>query len=209
SGGCEARPHEAVDAVVVGANLVLNIQTMVSRMINPAHPGVITVGRIAAGTVHNVIAGKAVLEGTIRSTHPDTRTEIIKRMQSVIRGLEEMSKAEISFTLHQGLPAVVNDPVSCALARQAAEEVVGIEQVISQGSPSLGGEDFSFYQQKISGTMIRFGAAKDQRYQGTGPSHSGTFDFDEKVLGCGSRWLATVAVHGLRHLQNLQNLQKS
>jgi hippurate hydrolase len=197
-GGHAARPHEAIDAVVVGASLVLNIQTMVSRMINLAHPGVITVGRIAAGAVHNVIAGKAVLEGTIRSTHPDTRTQIIERMQSVVRGLEEMCKAEISFTLHQGLPAVVNDPVSCALARQAAQEVVGIDQVISQGAPSLGGEDFSFYQEKIPGTMIRFGAATDQD---TGPSHSGSFDFDEKVLGYGSRWLATVAVHALRYLQ--------
>ncbi len=197
-GGHAARPHEAVDAVVVGASLVLNIQTMVSRMINLAHPGVITVGRIAAGAVHNVIAGKAVLEGTIRSTHPDTRTQIIKGMQSVVRGLEEMCKAEISFTLHQGLPAVVNDPVSCALARQAAQEVVGIDQVVSQGAPSLGGEDFSFYQEKIPGTMIRFGAATDQD---TGPSHSGSFDFDEKVLGYGSRWLATVAVHALRYLQ--------
>ncbi|CAK8714062.1 Amidohydrolase [Candidatus Electrothrix laxa] len=197
-GGHAARPHEAVDAVVVGASLVLNIQTMVSRMINLAHPGVITVGRIAAGAVHNVIADKAVLEGTIRSTHPDTRTQIIRRMQSVVRGLEEMCKAEISFTLNQGLPAVVNDPVSYALARQAAQEVVGIEQIVSQGSPSLGGEDFSFYQQEIPGTMIRFGAAKDRN---TAPSHSGAFDFDEKVLGCGSRWLATVAVHGTRYLQ--------
>lgn len=116
----------------------------------------------------------------------------------MIRGLEQMSKAEINFVLHQGLPAVVNDPVSCALARQAAQEVVGIDQVVSQGAPSLGGEDFSFYQEKIPGTMIRFGAAKGPD---TGPSHSGAFDFDEKVLAYGSQWLATVAVHGLRYLQ--------
>ncbi len=197
-GGHAARPHEAIDAVVVGASLVINIQTMVSRMINPAYPGVITVGRIAAGSVHNVIAGKAVLEGTIRSTHPDTRSQIIKRLEGVVRGLEEMCNAKISFTLDQCLPAVVNDPVSCTLAWQAAQEVVGTDQVVSQGSPSLGGEDFSFYQQKIPGTMIRFGAAKNTD---PGPSHSGTFDFDEQVLAYGSQWLATVAVHALRHLK--------
>ncbi|MCI5142330.1 MAG: amidohydrolase [Candidatus Electrothrix sp. ATG1] len=196
-GGHAARPHEAIDAVVVGASLVLNIQTMVSRMINPAHPGVITVGRIAAGSVHNVIAGKAVLEGTIRSTHPDTRAQILKRMQSVVRGLEEMGNAKISFSLQQGLPAVVNDPVSCAIARQTAQEVVGDDRVISQGVPSLGGEDFSFYQQKIPGTMIRFGAAKKNE---AGPSHSGEFHFDENVLAYGSQWLATVAIHALRYL---------
>ncbi|WPD21048.1 MAG: M20 family metallopeptidase [Candidatus Electrothrix scaldis] len=203
-GGHAARPHEAIDAVVVGASLVLNIQTMVSRMINPANPGVITVGKIAAGSVHNVIAGKAVLEGTIRSTHPDTRTQIIKRMQGVVKGLEEMCNARISFTLKQGLPAVINDPVSWSIARQAAQDVVGPDRVISQGLPSLGGEDFSFYQQKIPGTMIRFGAAKEPNAESStvGPSHSGTFDFDEKVLVYGSRWLATVAVQSLQYLQN-------
>ncbi|MCI5150667.1 MAG: amidohydrolase [Candidatus Electrothrix sp. MAN1_4] len=206
-GGHAARPHEAIDAVVVAADLVLNIQTMVSRMIDPARPGVITVGRIAAGAVHNVIAGKAVLEGTIRSTHPDTRARIISRMQGVVRGLEEMCNAKINFTLKQGLPAVVNDPVSCAIARQAAQEVVGDEWVISQGFPSLGGEDFSFYQERIPGTLIRFGAAKKSNTalntasNTAGPSHSGTFDFDEKVLAYGSQWLATVAVHALQHLK--------
>jgi hippurate hydrolase len=201
-GGHAARPHEAIDAVMVGASLVLNIQTMVSRMINPAYPGVITVGRIAAGSVHNVIAGKAVLEGTIRSTHPDTRSHIIQRMEGVVRGLEEMCNAKINFTLEDGLPAVVNDPVSYRIAWQAAQEVVGRDQVISQRTPSLGGEDFSFYQQKIPGTMIRFGAAK---IPDPGPSHSGFFDFDEKVLVSGSQWLATVAIYALRHLKKRES----
>ncbi|MCI5192204.1 MAG: amidohydrolase [Candidatus Electrothrix sp. AU1_5] len=197
-GGHAARPHEAIDAVVVGASLVLNIQTMVSRIINPANPGVITVGRIAAGSVHNVIAGKALLEGTIRSTHLDTRTLIIQKMQALVQGLEKMCSAEINFTLQQGLPAVVNDATSYTLARQAAEQLVGADRVISHGLPSLGGEDFSFYQQKIPGTMVRFGAAKNPN---PGPAHSSVFDFDEKVLAYGSRWLATVAVHALQHLK--------
>jgi hippurate hydrolase len=197
-GGHAARPHEAVDAVVVGASFVINLQTMVSRMINPAYPGVVTVGRLAAGSVHNVIAGKALLEGTVRSTHPDTREQILRRMKGLVRGLEEMCDAEIILTLHDELPAVINDQVSCAVARGAAEEIVGPDRVVSQGSPSLGGEDFSFYQQRIPGTMIRFGAAKEKE---TGPSHSGGFDFDERVLSYGSRWLAAVAVHALRYLQ--------
>ncbi len=203
-GGHAARPHEAVDAVVVGASLIINLQTMVSRMINPVYPGVITVGRIIAGSVHNVIASKAVLEGSVRSSHPDTREEILRRIQGVVKGLEEMSDAKIAFTRHDGLPAVINDPVSFLVAQKAAEEIVGSEQVVSQGAPSLGGEDFSFYQQRIPGTMIRFGAAKE--YGVAGPSHSGSFDFDEGVLSYGARWLATVAVHGLQCLQQKQSL---
>jgi metal-dependent amidase/aminoacylase/carboxypeptidase family protein len=123
---------------------------------------------------------------------------ILSRMHGLVRGLEEMYHAEITLTMHDALPAVVNDAVSCALAEEAAHAVVGPDRVVSQGFPSLGGEDFSFYQQHLPGTMIRFGAALDRE---TGPSHSGTFDFDEQVLSYGSRWLATVAVHALQHLQ--------
>jgi len=197
-GGHAARPHEAVDAVVIGASFVINLQTMVSRMINPAYPGVVTVGRIEAGSAHNVIAGKAVLEGTVRSTHPDTREQILKRMKGLAAGLEAMCGAEIVLTLHDGLPAVNNDPVSFAVAKKAAKDVVGADKVVSQGFPSLGGEDFSFYQQHIPGSMIRFGAAKENK---AGPSHSGSFDFDEKVLAYGSQWLAAAAVRGLQYLQ--------
>ena len=90
----------------------------------------------------------------------------------------------------------------CAVARKAAHEVAGADRVISQGLSSLGGEDFSFYQQGIPGTMVRFGAGKEQA---TRPAHSGGFDFDERVLSYGAQWLATVAVHGLQCLQQKQS----
>ncbi len=197
-GGHAAKPHEAVDAIVVASNLVMNLQTLVSRRINPAHAAVVTVGRFSAGTVHNIIAEKAILEGTIRSAHPETRDRIISGLKRVIRGAAEMCNAEIILTLHDGLPAVINDERSHAVAREAAEAVVGKDSVFSQGYPSLGGEDFSFYQQRIPGCMIRFGAAKEP---GAGPAHSSRFDFDENVLTYGAGWLAAVAAHGLKHLQ--------
>ena len=197
-GGHAAKPHEAVDAIVVASNLVMNLQTLVSRRINPAHSAVVTVGRFSAGTVHNVIAEKATLEGTIRSAHPETRDRIISGLKRVLRGAAEMCNAEISLTLHDGLPAVINDLRSYGVARDAAVAVVGRDNVSSQGEPSLGGEDFSFYQQKVPGCMIRYGAAKQQ---GTGPAHSSSFDFDENVLACGAGWLAAVAEHGLNHLR--------
>ncbi len=197
-GGHAAKPHEAIDAVVVGAGLVMNLQTLVSRRINPAHAAVVTVGRFAAGTVHNVIAEKATLEGTIRSAHPETRKKIIHELKRVIRGASEMCNAEITLTLHDNLPAVINDAVSTSIAREAAVAVVGEECVVSQKLPSLGGEDFSFYQQQIPGCMIRFGAAVEQ---GAGAAHSSRFDFDEYVLPFGAGWLATVAEQGIKHIQ--------
>ena len=197
-GGHAAKPHETVDAIVVASNLVMNLQTLVSRRINPAHAAVVTVGRFSAGSVHNVIAEKATLEGTIRSAHPETRDRIISGLNRVIRGAAEMCNAEIILTLHEGLPAVVNDERSHAVAREAAVAVVGEDSVFSQRYPSLGGEDFSFYQQSIPGCMIRFGAAREM---GAGPAHSSRFDFDENVLTYGAAWLAAVAAHGLKPLQ--------
>ncbi len=109
-----------------------------------------------------------------------------------------MCNAEITLILHDGLPAVVNDEFSYGIAREAAVAVVGEENVFSQGYPSLGGEDFAFYQQQIPGCMIRFGAEPEQE---AGPAHSCRFDFNEQVLSYGAGWLATVATRGLIHLQ--------
>ena len=204
-GGHAAKPHEAVDAIVVASGLVVNLQTLVSRRINPAHAAVVTVGRFTAGAVHNVIAEKAILEGTVRSAHPETRERIIRGLKRVIRGAGEMCNAEITLILHDGLPAVVNDEFSYGIAREAAVAVVGEENVFSQGYPSLGGEDFAFYQQQIPGCMIRFGAEPEQE---AGPAHSCRFDFNEQVLSYGAGWLATVATRGLIHLQQQRSRTK-
>ncbi len=197
-GGHAARPHEAVDSVVVAANLVMNMQTLVSRQIDPSHAAVVTVGRIEAGTVHNAIAENALLEGTVRSAHADTRDSILGGLRRVIHGASDMCNAEIELEFFDGLPAVVNDPGATAIARHAAAAVVGTDQVISQGQPSLGGEDFAFYQQQVPGCMIRFGGQVTAGK--AGPAHSSRFDFSEDVLGYGAAWLATVARLALQRL---------
>ncbi len=198
-GGHAARPHEAVDSVVVAANLVMNMQTLVSRQIDPSHAAVVTVGRIEAGTVHNAIAENAVLEGTVRSAHQDTRESILSGLRRVIHGASDMCNAEITLEFFDGLPAVINDPDATAIARRAAVAVVGPDQVISQGQPSLGGEDFAFYQQRVPGCMIRFGGQVTGGRK-AGPAHSSRFDFSEDVLGYGAAWLATVARLALQRL---------
>ncbi len=197
-GGHAARPHEAIDSVVVASNLVMSLQTLISRQIDPAQAAVITVGRFVAGTVHNVIAEHALLEGTIRSAHPGTRERILSGIRRVIQGFGEMCNASIELEFFGHLPAVINDETATAIARHAAERVVGTDNVISQGHPSLGGEDFAFYQQCIPGCLVRFGGACTTRE--TGPAHSSRFDFDEAVLGLGAAWLAEVARAGLHSL---------
>ena len=199
-GGHAARPHEAVDSVVVACNLVMNMQTLISRHINPSHAAVVTVGRLEAGTVHNVIAEHAVLEGTVRSAHPETRERIIQGFERLIQGAADMCNAEITLKFFDALPAVENDIWATSIARAAAVTVVGEQGVISQGQPSLGGEDFSFYQQQIPGCMVRFGGCREGK--AVGPAHSASFDFDEELLRYGAPWLVQVAQNALEVLKN-------
>ena len=189
-GGHAARPHETSDTIVAAASLVMTLQTLVSREVNPNHSAVVTVGSFQAGTVHNVIAGYARLEGTIRSTHPETRRKTIEGLNRIVRSIGSMYGVTASLNLHHELPAVINSPAATAVARTVAELQFGARQVISQGYPSMGGEDFSFYQQKIEGCMVRLGAARGGE---VGLAHSTTFDFDEDVLPLGAAWLAGVA----------------
>jgi hippurate hydrolase len=198
-GGHAARPHEAVDSVVVASNLVMSLQTLVSRQIDPAHAAVVTVGCLAAGTVHNAIAETARLEGTVRSAHPETRKSILGGLERVIHAVGDMSNAQIDLEIFDSLPAVVNNKRATDIARKAAMEVIGEKRVISQGQPSLGGEDFAFFQQQIPGCLVRFGAAVND--PAIGPSHSSRFDFNEDVLAYGAAWLAQVGLTGIHHLQ--------
>jgi amidohydrolase len=197
-GGHAAWPHEAIDSVVVASNLIMSMQTLVSRVINPVFPAVVTVGRVEAGTVHNVIAEHAVIDGTVRSTHPETRKRLLDGLSRIIQGAASMSGAVINLHLLAGLPAVINDSEAAALAREAAVEIIGEEGVISQGPPSLGGEDFAFYLDRVPGCLIRYGAGLEEG--GYGLAHSSRFNFNEEVFGPGSEWLARVAVLSLRRL---------
>ncbi len=192
--GHAARPHEAADAVVACASLISALQTLVSRETNPNSSAVVTVGLIRAGVAHNVIADEAVLEGTLRATDEKSRENTIAGIQRIVAGIGVLHGVETEVHFIDSLPAVRNDPVATIVARNAALKVVGPERVISQGSPSLGGEDFSFYQQNVEGCMVRFGAALQGN---SSPAHSGTFDFDEDVLPIGASWLATAALQWL------------
>ncbi len=199
-GGHAAWPHEAVDAVVAGASLVLAIQSLVSREINPAYPTVVTVGRFEGGTAHNVIAERVTLEGTIRATHPDIRARIHKGLQRIVRGIEELHRVSGELTLEEGYPPVVNTPRETEIARLAALRVVGEKGLVQMPHPSLGGEDFSFYLQHVPGCFVRLGAQK--RGCEHIPAHSPGFDFDERVLPLGARFFYEVARLSLERLSD-------
>ncbi len=191
-GGHAARPHETVDSIVVASLLVMSIQTLVSREVNPAYPSVVTVGLIRGGRAANVIADKAHLEGTIRTTHPGVRQTLLTGLARMVKATGELYHAKACIQFSEGYPPVINHPEAAETARKAALEIVGKKGVVQQPHPSLGGEDFSYFLKEIPGCFVRFGAKKEG--QEGHPAHSPYFDFDEGVLPIGASFLATTAL---------------
>ncbi len=189
-GGHAARPHESVDAVVVGSLLVMAIQTLVSREVNPAHPSVITVGRFAAGTAANVIAGHAQLEGTIRTQDPEVRQHLLAALERVARAVGQLHGADIELSYTAGTPVVSNPAEQTKMARSAAARVVGAEAVVPLPTANMGGEDFAYYLEQVPGCFVRIGARVPGR-EGY-PAHSSRFDFDEDALLVGARYFQEI-----------------
>jgi len=190
-GGHGARPHEAVDAVVITGFLISALQTLVSRETNPLHPSVVTIGKIRAGTAANVIAEQAELDGSIRTMDPDVRQHLHRGLRRMIGAAAELHDAKIELEIQEGYPPVINPPDVADLARIAAARVVGDGAVVEAEYPSMGSEDFSFYLQRVPGAFVRYGA-RHPDWKPT-PLHSPAFDVDERVLGIGARFMSRVA----------------
>jgi hippurate hydrolase len=190
--GHAARPHETVDAVVVGGLIVMAVQTIVSREIDPAHPSVLSIGRFEAGSAPNVIAGAAHLEGTIRAQEPEVRDHLRRSLERVCASVGQLHEAEIEFEIEEGTPALVNREPMLGVARAAAEIAVGPDRVrYAMRGANMGGEDFSWYLREVEGCYVRLGTRPDGP---TGlPAHSGGFVLDEQVLATGASWFAEVA----------------
>ncbi|MBT8338326.1 MAG: amidohydrolase [Gemmatimonadetes bacterium] len=197
-GGHGARPHEAVDAVIVVGMLIGSLQSLVTREIDPVHPSVVTIGRIEAGTASNVIAEEAVLEGTIRTTLPEVREHIHRGLERLCRAAAELHRAEVSVDIRSGYPPVVNSDREAEVAAAAAAEVIGREHIVVQEYPSMGSEDFGFLLQEIPGCYVRFGTRGDDDHYI--PLHSPHFTVDESVLPIGARYFDTVVRHAIARI---------
>lgn len=192
-GGHGARPHTAKDALLAGAVLVTTLQSIVSREVEPGQPAVVTVGSFHAGNRPNVIAGEAVLEGTIRAHHPDVRDLLAA---SVARQAEAVARAqgvEVDVDIRRCTPALRNPPEGAALAWEVAE-TIGATPVRFEVT-NMGGEDFARYLEQVPGCYIRIGGDPGE---GSHPAHSSRFDFDEAAMASGAAWLAECARRGSR-----------
>ena len=183
-GGHGATPQGTVDAIVVASNLITMLQTIVSRNTNPLDNAVVTIGEINGGQNFNVIADEVKLTGTTRAYTENNRNMIKKRMQDIIDGVSKSFGAEIVLKYKEGYPPTVNHKDPTKLVLEASAMVVGK----GSGYPylSMGGEDFSYYLQKVPGCFFFVGSAPDKNNILSTPHHCSHFDIDERSLLIGA-----------------------
>jgi hippurate hydrolase len=195
SGGHGAMPHLAADAVVIAAQVVTTLQTVVSREIDPVEPAVLTVGEIGAGTAFNIIPEKARLGGTVRTLNPDLRERMPERIEALARGVAKGMRGDANLDYTFSYPVTVNEETAADRVLEVAEDLFGAESVLELPNPSMGAEDFAFYLEKVPGAFIWLGIGEE-----VSGLHTPKFAFDEKVLPRGSALLAALALEAGQRL---------
>lgn len=158
AGAHGARPHESADPIVAVAAMIGALQTLVSRRLDPAQPGVVTVGTINAGTAANIIPDRAVISGTIRATTAAARTLLTTELQRVAEAQAAAYGVRAIVTLKGGTPPIVNPAAPAEWAQRAVVNVLGEQALVPLGTTNMGGEDFAVYMQSIPGCFMRIGA---------------------------------------------------
>lgn len=195
AGGHAAYPHMSVDAVTVAAQVVTALQHVVSRHTDPLKPLVVTIGTIQGGFASNVIAPSVRMQGTVRSFDADLRAAMPERLERVIQGVAAAHGATATLEYRFGYPATVNDAdlVPCFEATSAAVMGAGRH---ARYAPTMGAEDFSYYAQRVPGTIARLGV-RNEALGFVHPLHHPRFDLDEDALPLGAALLADVATRWL------------
>jgi amidohydrolase len=191
-GGHAARPNACVDAVVIASQVVVALQTLVSRETSPTQPAVVTVGAIHAGDANNVIPGEATILGTVRTYDPDLRQQMKERLTEMSKGIAAAmrARAEVEYTF--GYPSLVNDAAMTELARAAGAEVVGAQNVV-EVEATLGGEDMAYFLQRAPGCFFRLGTGNRARGITYG-NHHPKFDVEEAALPVGVAAMVNTAL---------------
>ena len=179
-GGHGAAPQGTVDTIIVASHLVQALQTIVSRNTNPLESTVVTIGKINGGHNFNIIADEVNLSGTTRAYSEYNRDLIKSRMEEIILGIANTYNAEIIFDYRDGYPPTINHGKQSTLVLEAAQKVVGDKA----GLPylSMGGEDFSYYLQKVPGCFFFVGSAPNGNKLFETPHHCSHFNMDERSL---------------------------
>jgi amidohydrolase len=183
-GGHGAMPHQTVDSIVVGAQIINALQTIVARNVNPLDSAVVTVGEFQAGKALNVIADSATMSGTVRYFNPALEDYIGKRIDEIFAGVCQSHGATYELEYWQLYPPTINDTRMAELVRSVAIEVVETPAGVVPECQTMGGEDMSFFLQEVPGCYFFLGSANPEKGLAY-PHHHPRFDFDETALAMG------------------------
>jgi amidohydrolase len=190
-GGHAASPHQAVDPIVMASQVVTQLQSIVSRSVNPTEPAVVTVGKISGGSAHNVIPEKVELLGTVRTFAQETADMIRDRIEGIVKGVTEASGGSYNFDFDYGYPAVINTDWATEGLIGAAGELLGDENVELLEDPIMAGEDFAFYQQEFPGTFFFLGSGSEET-SSTYSWHHPQYNIDEECFKTGAALMAAM-----------------
>ena len=195
--GHGARPHQAVDAIWIAAQVITSLQQALSRTQNPLHPIVLSIGKIEGGRAHNVIADRVKMLGTVRSLNPESHANLPQWIENIVTGVCNTYGAKCEVDYRRGVPSVHNDEHLTRILEKATREAWGDECVEILPEPSLGAEDFSIYLNNTPGCMFRLGVGHGDRPNYS--LHHPKFEVDETAIVTG---VVTLAYAAYKYWQN-------
>jgi len=188
-GGHGSMPQQTVDPILAASQVVINVQSIVSRNVDPLKPAVVSFGTVEGGTIYNIIPEKVTLTGTVRSFDPEIQQLAERRLKDVVNDTCRTFGAQADIKYEQGSPAVVNEPKMVDFVQDVLSQTLG-EDRLEHIDPVMGGEDFSYFLQKVPGAFLFFGMGNGMDY----PHHHPAFDLDEKALPDAARLLTALAL---------------
>lgn len=188
-GGHAARPHMTIDPLVIGAEIVLALQTIVARAVDPRHPAVVSCTEFITDGIRNAIPTQVTIKGDTRSYTPEVQALLEQRLRELCQGICQAhgAQCEVSYT-HEFAPTV-NWPQGVAVAVRAAQAVVGAERVDADTPPMMASEDFGRFLQHLPGAYVFIGNG-DGDSPGAVPLHNARYDFNDNIVPLGARFFA-------------------
>ncbi len=193
-GGHGSTPHRAADPVPVVCEIVLALQTMVTRTFDAFDSVVLTVGRVNAGTKDNIIPDSAEMAATLRTFNPEIRTTAKAAIERVAAGVSAAHGMSATVAFSEGYPATINDEAEYALAAEVTADLFGADRHTRRPLPEMGSEDMSFVMNEVPGAYFFLGACPDDDFEKAPDNHSPRAAFDDSVLADAAAWLAGVAL---------------
>ena len=198
-----ARPHEGIDSIVLASQVVLSLQSTISRTIDPTDPTVLSIGKISGGKRSNIIAEEVLLEGTVRTLSKTNREKIPQIIENVVRGITQSFGANYTFSYRKGSPSVYNHPELVKIIRPTFLEVLG-EENVKDLKPQMVAEDFAYYCQNIPGFFFLLGV-KNPEEKTIAPLHSPYFNPDERSIPLGIKIMCHLLLDILEHQSRLDS----